>query len=153
MIRFDNLKPGAQVLTPYLCVKDAHAMIEFYKKAFGARAENVSLIPDTNSVMHAEVWIGDMVFFINDEFPTYNALAPVTTGHTSSSVHIQVSEGLDELYNQAVAAGAQGVMPPADQFWGDRFAMVVDPSGHKWSIGMPIENPPPMDLDAMKAMA
>lgn len=128
-------------------------MIEFYKEAFGARAEDVSLIPDTNTVMHAEVWISDMVFFINDEFPTYNALAPVTTGHTSSSVHIQVSEGLDELYNQAVAAGAQGVMPPADQFWGDRFAMVVDPSGHKWSIGMPIENPPPMDLDAMKAMA
>jgi uncharacterized glyoxalase superfamily protein PhnB len=26
-------------------------------------------------------------------------------------------------------------MPLADQFWGDRYGQLVDPFGHKWSIG------------------
>ena len=25
-------------------------------------------------------------------------------------------------------------MPPTDMFWGDRFAKVVDPFGHEWSM-------------------
>ncbi len=28
-------------------------------------------------------------------------------------------------------------MEPADMFWGDRFAMVRDPSGHMWGFGAP----------------
>jgi PhnB protein len=31
-------------------------------------------------------------------------------------------------------------MPLQDQFWGDRYGQVVDPFGHKWSIGARVEN-------------
>jgi uncharacterized glyoxalase superfamily protein PhnB len=40
----------------------------------------------------------------------------------------------DAVFNRAVAAGATAKMPPADQFWGDRYAVVTDPFGHNWSI-------------------
>jgi hypothetical protein len=33
-----------------------------------------------------------------------------------------------------VEAGATAAMPPADMFWGDRYGVLVDPFGHKWSI-------------------
>jgi len=151
MIRFENLPRGNSALTPYIVVKDANRMIEFYKKAFGANVQSVMNVPETDQVMHACLEIGGSQFFLNDEFPEHGAVSPVTTGSSSTTIHIQVSEGCDELYRQAVEAGAQGVMEPADMFWGDRFAMVTDPSGHKWSIGMAIANPPQMDEAELKA--
>ncbi len=41
---------------------------------------------------------------------------------------------VDALYAQALAAGAISVMPPADQFWGDRYCMVEDPDGYRWGF-------------------
>jgi PhnB protein len=34
----------------------------------------------------------------------------------------------------AAAAGAKVTMPIADMFCGDRYGMLEDPFGHKWSI-------------------
>ena len=31
-------------------------------------------------------------------------------------------------------------MPLADQFWGDRYGIVKDPSGHQWSIAHHVED-------------
>jgi uncharacterized glyoxalase superfamily protein PhnB len=39
-----------------------------------------------------------------------------------------------------MARGCEVVVPLGDQFWGDRYGMVKDPSGHKWSIGSHIED-------------
>ena len=41
---------------------------------------------------------------------------------------------VDAVYARAVAAGATGVMPPMDMFWGDRYCQVEDPFGHVWAI-------------------
>jgi uncharacterized glyoxalase superfamily protein PhnB len=41
---------------------------------------------------------------------------------------------VDATYALAVESGATGLMPPADMFWGDRFAKVRDPFGHQWSL-------------------
>jgi PhnB protein len=30
-------------------------------------------------------------------------------------------------------------MPPTDQFWGDRTAWIIDPSGHVWTVATRIE--------------
>jgi PhnB protein len=38
-----------------------------------------------------------------------------------------------------VTAGATVLMPAKDQFWGDRTAWVMDPSGHVWTIASRIE--------------
>jgi uncharacterized glyoxalase superfamily protein PhnB len=49
-------------------------------------------------------------------------------------------DNVDALFEQAVAAGAKVTMPLANQFWGDRYGQVVDPYGHRWSLGMHIED-------------
>jgi hypothetical protein len=56
------------------------------------------------------------------------------------------TEDVDALYARAVKAGAQGVAPPADMFWGDRFARVVDPFGHSWAMATHTEDVSPEEL-------
>jgi uncharacterized glyoxalase superfamily protein PhnB len=46
---------------------------------------------------------------------------------------------VDAMTRQAVAAGAKVVMPPQDQFYGERSSKVLDPFGHEWLLGSQIE--------------
>jgi PhnB protein len=39
---------------------------------------------------------------------------------------------VDALVARAQAAGAEVAAAPADQFWGDRTCLLVDPDGHAW---------------------
>jgi PhnB protein len=67
-----SVKPipaGCHTVTAYLCAHDSAAAIEFYKKAFGALEISRALIPGSNSIMHAEIKIGDTTIFLSNEFP------------------------------------------------------------------------------------
>ena len=46
---------------------------------------------------------------------------------------------VDQLAASAKAAGAKITTEPQDMFWGDRFADLTDPFGHRWMIGAPKE--------------
>src|SRR3954451_20408171 len=105
---------GFHRVTPHLIVRDAPAMIEFYKKAFGAVEKRRAPGPDGQSIMHAEIKIGDSTVFLNDEYPEMGALSPLTLKGTPVTVHLSV-EDADKQFQQALAAGATVVMPLADQ--------------------------------------
>src|SRR5262245_4270132 len=124
---------GFHRVTPHLTVRDAAKMIEFYKKAFGAVEKRRAPGPDGKSIMHAEISIGDSIVFLNDEAPEMGAFSPLAGKGTPVTLHLFV-EDADKQCQQAVAAGAEVVMPLADQVWGDRYGIVKDPSGHHWSI-------------------
>lgn len=131
---------GFHRITPHLTVRDARAMIEFYKKAFGAVEKTPPACgPDGKTIIHASLTIGDSIFFLNDEFPEMGAFSPLANKCATVTMHLYV-EDADKQYEQALAAGAKVVMPIADQFWGDRYAIVSDPSGHQWSIGSHMED-------------
>ena len=49
-------------------------------------------------------------------------------------------------FNRAVSAGAQVKMPLMDQFWGDRYGMIADPFGHKWSIAAHTKDMSPEEM-------
>ena len=38
------------------------------------------------------------------------------------------------------------MMPPADMFWGDRYAVLSDPFGHAWAMATHIEDVSPEDM-------
>ncbi|MGW0363017.1 VOC family protein [Streptomyces sp. NPDC002990] len=57
--------------------------------------------------------------------------APSELGGTSVALHVFVPD-VDALARTAVAAGAELVREPADQFHGDRTAILRDPDGHLW---------------------
>jgi PhnB protein len=53
-------------------------------------------------------------------------------------IYIYVDD-VDATVGRAVAGGATVLSPATDQFWGDRIAWVMDPSGHVWTIATRIE--------------
>jgi PhnB protein len=137
---------GHHTVSPHLTVRDGVQIIEFYKQAFGAKELRRSLMPDGKSLLHAELQIGDSRIFLNDEFPQMDSLCPLTRGGTSVVIHLYV-EDVDALYQRALDAGATVVAPLADQFWGDRYGVVADPSGHRWAMASHLRDP---DLEQMK---
>jgi uncharacterized glyoxalase superfamily protein PhnB len=136
---------GFHRVTPHLTVRNAPEMIDFYTKAFGAVELGRAPGPDGKTIMHAAIKIGDSIVFLNDEFPEMGAIAP--QGKTTPvTIHLYV-EDADRQYQQALDAGAEVVMPLADQFWGDRYGIVKDPSGHQWSIGSHMEDVTPQQVE------
>jgi uncharacterized glyoxalase superfamily protein PhnB len=143
---------GFHTVTPHLVVRGASEAIEFYKKAFGARELHRAPGPDGKSIMHAEVQIGDSRIFLNDEYPDMGAVSPLALKGSPVTIHLYV-EDADRVFQQAVQAGAKVAMPLADQFWGDRYGIVIDPFGHHWSIGSHVKDMTPEEMQKAAAAA
>jgi uncharacterized glyoxalase superfamily protein PhnB len=141
-----------RAVTPYLRVRGAADAIEFYKRAFGAEEVVRMTGPDGRAVMHAEIRIGDSMVMVGDEYPQMKVVGPQTLGGTSVGIHLYVTD-CDAAYARAVAAGATGMMPPADMFWGDRFAKLKDPFGHEWSVATHVEDVTPEECARRAAKA
>jgi uncharacterized glyoxalase superfamily protein PhnB len=122
---------------PYLRTKDAAAAIEFYKQAFGA-VEDFRLSEPGGRIGHAELKFGAATVMVSDEYPEYGIHGPRDGVPTGSAIHLHVAD-VDAMTRQAVAAGAKVVMPPQDQFYGERSSKVLDPFGHEWLLGSQIE--------------
>jgi PhnB protein len=135
-------------ITPQLVVKGVAAAIDWYTRAFGANELLRNTAPDGTSIMHAELLLGDSRFFGVDEFPG-SVRSPATLGGSPVTLHLYVHD-VDALFARAVGAGARVLLPVADQFWGDRYGILADPFGHRWSIASRIEDLSP---NALKARA
>jgi uncharacterized glyoxalase superfamily protein PhnB len=137
-------------ITPQLVVKGVAGAIEWYTRALGAHELLRNMAPDGTSIMHAELLLGDSRFFVVDEFPE-SMVSPATLGGTAVTLHLYVRD-VDALFGCAVDAGATVLMPVADQFWGDRYGILRDPFGHRWSMASRIEDLSPKTLqDRAKA--
>ena len=135
---------GFHTLTPHLTVRDADKALEFYKNALGAEILNVARMPD-GKVMHAALRIGDSMLMLNEEMPEFGALSPLSNGGAGVTIHIY-TENVDDAFNRAVNAGAKVAMPLMDQFWGDRYGLVTDPFGHKWSLATHVKDLSPEEM-------
>lgn len=127
-------------LIPYLVVDGATAAIAFYKAAFGAEEVSRQMTPDGNKVLHALLRINGGLVMLNDDFPEWNngrSSAPRDGSPPSVTLALTVTD-CDAMYKRAENAGATGTMPPNDAFWGDRYAQLTDPFGHKWSLSSPL---------------
>jgi len=115
---------GFQTLLPYLLVDDGTKMLDFLKKAFKAKEDHVSH-DGTGKVRHATVGIYGSKLMMGQVGGDWKA--------TPSSLYFYVSD-CDGVLKDAIAAGATQMMPPTDQFYGDRHGGVIDPCGNQWWI-------------------
>ena len=136
---------GFETVTPYLCVRDAAAALEFYRAVFGAEELFRLTDPGDGRIGHAEFRIGDTVLFMADEYPDFGALGPDTLGGSPVALHLQVSV-CDKVLAAAEAAGALVLRRPADQSFGERLGQVQDPWGHRWFIAQKIEEVAPTEM-------
>ncbi len=140
---FNPADYGMYGVAPHLVCKGAGAALDFYVKAFGG-TEMVRLPGPDGRLMHGSVKINNCMVMLADEFgdvdEQHRNAAPPTLGGTSVVIHLQVDD-CDAWAARAVAAGAKTIMPMADMFWGDRYGVIEDPFGHRWSIATP-KGPP-----------
>jgi PhnB protein len=123
---------GYHSVTPYMIVKGAAQAIDFYKKAFGA-TEVMRFSGPNNTVMHAEIKIGDSLVMLADEHENGPYRSPLAVGGTPVSLMVYV-EDVDTVFNQAVSLGAKSTRAVEDQFYGDRSGNLTDPFGHVWTV-------------------
>lgn len=144
------MHPARQTPSPirevfsYLRVRSTPAAITFYAQAFGA-VERFRLVEPSGRVGHAEMELGPSVLMLSDGFPEYAIDAPGPGAVAYSAVHLHVDDA-DAMVARAVAAGAEILMPPTDQFYGERSCRIRDPFGHTWLIGHEIEAVTPEEM-------
>jgi PhnB protein len=126
-----------QTVTAYLCVKNAAAAIEFYKKVFGA-TEITRLVGPDGKIGHAEIRIGNSSIYLSDEYPEYGSMSPRSVGGTPVKINLSVPD-VDAVAARAVEAGGKMVWPVQDQFYGERTGRFEDPFGQVWMISTIIE--------------
>jgi uncharacterized glyoxalase superfamily protein PhnB len=147
-----RIPPDMHALTPHIICAGAAKAIDFYKAAFGA-VEKARLPGPDGRLMHAAVQIGDSTLMLVDEMPEFGAKSPKTLNGSPVTLHLYV-EDVDATFARAVAAGAKPTMPPAEQFWGDRYGQLEDPFGHKWSVATHVRDVAPEEMKkAMQQMA
>ncbi|EGW38810.1 VOC family protein [Desulfosporosinus sp. OT] len=114
----------------WLTTKSTNELIIFLKAAFNAKELGRVYNPD-GSIGHAEVQIGDSKILMFDSKPEWPAVR--------SFIHLYVENG-DELYEQALKAGAKSMTKMTTHFWGDRGGRVIDPFGNVWWINSHFED-------------
>jgi PhnB protein len=118
-----------------LSVRNGAKAVAFYKTAFGAR-ELFRIGGEDESVI-AQLAVESAEFWVADESPEHLNFSPETLGGGSVRMVMTV-EDPDAAFDRAVAAGATVIWPVSNQY-GWRLGRIVDPFGHHWEIGKPLQ--------------
>jgi len=81
---------------------------------------------------------GSAMLMVEGEWPNLPSRAPALDGTSPVVIYIYV-KNVDETVARARERGAVLVGPVETQFWGDRTAWIIDPSGHVWTVASRIE--------------
>jgi PhnB protein len=119
------------MIEPWLQVSHGANAVQFYKTAFGATEAYRMDAPDGSVV--ARLKISTAGFWIsggtdsNDEPSAEGTIRMIIT-----------TPAPDELFAQAIKAGAAMVNPVTEEY-GWRLGRLCDPYGHHWEIGIPLD--------------
>ncbi len=120
--------PGAPTVQPYLHPLRAQPVIQFLKRAFGAKELGRYTAPD-GVIHHTTLKIGDAALEMTEAMGPYQPMP--------STFYLHVPN-VEATYHRALEAGAISTSEPADQPYGARTAGVKDVFGNQWYIATPL---------------
>ena len=133
-----NSNPAASLactIAPWLSVRNSAQAVEFYKAAFGAT--EAYRMEDPGGAVVAKLSVDGAEFWLADESPEHANFSPQTLGGGTVRIILTVADP-DAMFARAVRAGATEVFPVGEEY-GWRLGRVVDPYGHHWEIGRPLD--------------
>ena len=130
-----SAKDQKTAIVPMLSVCNGVRAIEFYKTAFGA--SELFRIDDPSGAVVARLSVQEAEFWLADESPEHLNFSPESLGGGTVRM-VMIVRDPDAAFERAVTAGATVVWPVSNQY-GWRLGRVVDPFGHHWEIGKPLE--------------
>ena len=121
-----------------ICYQDPRAALRWLEQAFGF--ELFMVIEDgEGALVHSEMRFGNAVVMIGAEWSDDHKSPKSIGGKNTQTVHIQIATDVDAHCARARAAGAEILMEPELQFYGDRSYRCRDPEGHIWTVGQTVE--------------
>lgn len=126
--------PVVCLVAPMLSVRNGARAVEFYKSAFGAT--EVYRVEDPGGSVVSRLSIDGAEFWLSDESPEHGNFSPESLGGGSARMILTVPDP-DAIFAKALAAGALEVYA-VEEAYGWRVGRVVDPFGHHWEIGRPL---------------
>lgn len=117
-----------QTVTPYILYEDVATAMDFLSRAFGFE-EVLRYTGAEGYVNHAEMRIGEGRIYLGDSGDHYRN--PRKVGHETVGIDVVV-DNVDATFERAQAAGTEIKEPPADQIYGSRRFIAIDPEGHYW---------------------
>ena len=125
----------AYSVAPMLSVRNGARAVEFYKSAFGAT--EVFRIESPDGAVVARLAVEGAEFWLSDESPEHANFSPESLGGGTVRMILTVPDP-DAMFARALAAGARSIVPVKEDY-GWRLGRVVDPFGHHWEIGHPLD--------------
>lgn len=122
-------------LTPYLCVDDARAAIEWYADVLGAEVTFEPIVMDDGRIGHVELAADGARWMMADTFPDLGVEAPDPQRGAAVTLHLEVAD-VDSLAARVTGRGITLDRGPEDSEHG-RVAVFRDPFGHRWMVSQP----------------
>jgi PhnB protein len=132
-----NLPQNTSIIVPRLVCRDPALEVDFCVHAFEAVEVNKRQGPD-GTLAHALLTIGPEMIMIEAEWPGLPSRAPTLDATSPVVIFVYVPD-VDKVVERATGDGARVLVPLENQFWGDRIAWLMDPSGHVWTVATRIE--------------
>jgi uncharacterized glyoxalase superfamily protein PhnB len=122
--------------------KDSMAAFEWLQTAFGF--EPAMLLTDAEGKLaHSEMTFGAGWIMVGNEWSEDHRSPAHLGGKNTQTVHVQMEEDIDAHCERARAAGAEILMEPETQFYGDRTYRARDLEGHIWTFGQTVADVAP----------
>lgn len=135
-------------LSSAIFYRDAKAAYLWLEKAFGF--EPLFVILDAEGrLAHSEMTFGNSVVMVGSEWSDDHKSPISVGGKNTQSVHVQLTEGedIDAHCAQARQAGAEILLEPEMQFYGDRVYRARDIEGHFWTFSVTVKKMTPAEWD------
>ncbi len=138
--------PRRPAFIPSVVYRDSRAALEWLQNAFGFDVAGV-FTDSQGDIAHAEMSHGDGIVMISSEFADWTSSPASLGGKNTQRIHVRLENGIDEHFEHARDAGAQIVMEPSDQFYGDRTYVARDLDGHYWTFSQPVRTLTTEDME------
>jgi uncharacterized glyoxalase superfamily protein PhnB len=119
-------------LTPYICVADSRAAMQWYGEVFEATVTGKPYVMDDGRIGHVELNIAGSLLMMADPFPEVDVEPPDLSSGSAVSLHLDVPD-CDAVVAAAVRNGARLDRGPESTSHG-RSVTFHDPFGHRWII-------------------
>ena len=123
-------------LTPYICVDDARAAIEWYRDALGAEVTVDPIVMPDGNIGHCELAVDGARWMMSDAYAPAGIAPPDPARGNPVTLHLTVAD-CDAVADRAVSAGATLDRGPEDNPGLGRVAVLHDPFGHRWFLHQP----------------
>jgi uncharacterized glyoxalase superfamily protein PhnB len=133
-------------LTSSVSYRDPKRMLRWLEDAFGFEPA-MAISDGEGNLVHSEMAFGNGRIMVGPEWSADHKSPVSVGGKNTQTVHVHLERGVDAHCERARQVGAEILMEPETQFYGDRTYRARDPEGHIWTFGETVEVVTPEQWD------